>query len=95
MSTLREKTADLQDRVEDAKTALNAKVAEIQSQCEHAVILKYTSSDYLTTRACEECGYFERVQWDASYRYKDQRLTGRAYEVGRKEILQAQWRVTT
>lgn len=61
-------------------------VAAVQAVCEHPTILKFTSSDYKTTRTCEECGYSESVQWDSGYQYKDQRLLKRAYEVSWDEL---------
>lgn len=75
--------------VENAITSYEGAVEALQKDCEHPVILKYTNSDYQTTRLCELCGYYERVKWDSSYQYKDNRLLGRAYDVTRTEILES------
>lgn len=87
--TIHEKTAELRDKVAAAKAELKQEILRIQAGCDHPTLLKYTSGDYLTTRACEECGYHESVQWDSPYKYQDQRLLGRAYEVSWAEITKA------
>ena len=72
--------AEARAAVQAIRTYLDA-VAATQAVCEHPTILKFTSSDYKTTRTCEDCGYSESVQWDSGYKYKDQRLLKRAYAV--------------
>lgn len=69
------------EAIDTAKQAYREALLERQSTCDHKTVLKHTSSSYVTYRICEDCGYHESVQWDSSYRYKDQRLLGRAYEV--------------
>ena len=61
----------------------------LQKHCEHPVILKHTDGSYYTTRLCEACGYYERVQWDSSYKYKDQRLVKRAYDTPWYEMVKS------
>lgn len=89
MSTLLEKTAAELQAVRDAKAAYEARVAEIQAECDHPTILKHTTEGYMTYRVCEECGYNERSQWDSGYRYKDQRLLKRSYDVSWSEFYRA------
>lgn len=89
MSTIHEKVAEEARALEAAKKAYEDRVKEIQKDCKHSVVLKFTDMNHLTTRICEECGYYERVQWDSVFGYKDKNLIGRAYIVSRSEILKA------
>jgi hypothetical protein len=80
---------------EEFKAAVRAEVAymdallELQGSCDHRTILKYTDSYHETHRVCEDCGYNESAMWDSQYKYKDQRLCQRAYEVSRSEFYDA------
>lgn len=79
--------------VVDAQHAYLDALDALQARCEHPTVLKFTSSDYLTSRVCEDCGYHESVQWDSTYKYKDQRLTKRAYSVSWAEYYAAREKV--
>lgn len=72
--------------IEDAKAAYLEALRELQANCDHETVLKYTNSEYRTTRICEDCGYFETAQWDSPLRYKDQNLVKRAYDVSWDEL---------
>jgi hypothetical protein len=80
---------------EEYKAAVRGEVAymdallELQASCDHKTILKFTDSNYTTFRVCEDCGYNESAMWDSPYKYKDQRLCQRAYDVSRAEFYSA------
>ena len=80
--------AEWQAVVEAQHAYLDA-LDSLQATCAHPTILMFTSSEYRTSRVCEECGYTESVQWDSPYKYKDQRLLRRAYDVSWNEYYDA------
>ena len=77
------------DAICAAKAAYLDALEALQASCEHPVVLKHTDDRYMTFRVCETCGYHEQVQWDSHFRYTDQRLLKRAYDVSWSEYYAA------